>query len=314
MPYDADVQISVGSISQDLSRAIVVTQASNQPPAYYLLDGDKLRLLAKAYPQIDTRALGTTRLVYYKARDGLDIPAFLTKPSEALCGPGPWKTVIHPHGGPWARDNLGFDGSMWVPLMSSRCMAVLQPQYRGSDGWGRRINKEGDAEWGGKMQDDKDDGAQWLIQQGVARPGHIAMFGFSYGGYAAMDAAVRPNGIYKCAIAGAGVSDIKKIWKRFYTNRFYQDGQGPTVKGVSPLEFADQIKIPIMVYHGDRDRIVPIEQSEWYVAKARQSGQPVVYHEIKDYAHGPAWTRSIMGEQLRHIDDYLRNDCGGGGL
>ena len=86
------------------------------------------------------------------------------------------------------------------------------------------------------------------------------------------------------------------------------------MKGVSPLEFADQIKIPIMVYHGDRDRIVPIEQSEWYVAKARQSGQPVVYHEIKDYAHGPAWTRSIMGEQLRHIDDYLRNDCGGGGL
>lgn len=314
VPYDADVQFTVSSVSQDLSRAIIVVRGPDLPPIYYLLDGDKLKMLAKAYPQIDTTALGKTRLVYYKARDGLDIPAFLTKPSEALCGAGPWKTVIHPHGGPWARDNLGFDGSMWVPLMSSRCMAVLQPQYRGSFGWGRRLNKEGDAEWGGKMQDDKDDGAKWLIQQGVARAGQIAMFGFSYGGYAAMDAAVRPNGLYKCAIAGAGVSDIQKIWRRFYTNRFYQDGQGPTVKGVSPLDFADQIKIPIMVYHGDRDRTVPIEQSEWFVAKARKSGQPVVYHEFKDYAHGPAWTRGIMAAQLKAIEDYLVNDCGGGGL
>lgn len=314
VPIDADLQVRIGSISQDLSRALVVTQGPNQPPVYYLLDGNRLKLLARTYPDLDPRALGMTRLVYYKARDGLDIPALLTKPSETLCGAGPWKTVIHPHGGPWARDELGFDGSMWVPLMASRCMAVLQPQYRGSFGWGRRLNKEGDAEWGGKMQDDKDDGAKWLIEQGVARPNQIAMFGFSYGGYASMDAAVRPNGIYKCAISGAGVSDIKTIWKRFYTNRFYQDGQGPTVKGVSPLDFADKIKIPIMVYHGDRDRTVPIEQSEWFVAKAKKSGQPVVYHAFKDYAHGPAWTRAIMAAQLKAIEDYLLTDCGGSGL
>jgi dipeptidyl aminopeptidase/acylaminoacyl peptidase len=272
----------------------------------------KVQLLAKAYPQIDVRALGVTRLVYYKARDGLDIPAFMTKPNEQLCGKGPWPTVIHPHGGPWARDALGFDGSMWVPLMTSRCYAVLQPQYRGSDGWGRRLNKEGDAEWGGKMQDDKDDGVKWLVEQNVAIPGRVAMFGFSYGGYAAMAAAVRPNGLYKCAIAGAGVSDIKRIWARFYTNPFFQDAQGPTVSGLSPVDQADKIKIPIMVYHGDRDRTVPIEQSDWFVAKANKSGQPVVYHKIKDYAHGPAWTRKTMADQLGYIDDYLKTGCAGG--
>lgn len=312
--YDADLQWQVTGLSQDLNKAIIVTQAPNRPPAYYLLDGNNLRMLAATYPTIDTRALGMTRLVYYIARDGLTIPAFLTKPSEALCGPGPWKTVIHPHGGPWARDNLGFDGFMWIPMMTSRCMAVLQPQYRGSFGWGRRLNREGDAEWGGKMQDDKDDAVRWLIDQKVAQPGHVAMFGFSYGGYASMAAAVRPNGLYKCAIAGAGVSDIRKIWARFYDNPFYQDAQGPTVRGLSPLDKADQIEIPIMVYHGDRDRTVPIEQSEWFVDKARKAGKQVEYHALSDYAHGPGWTRAVMAQQLRYIDDYLKTGCGGGGL
>lgn len=312
--YDAESQFRIADFSDDLNTVIFSVSASNKPPITYMMRDGKIQLLAKAFPQIDGRALGKTSLVYYKARDGLDIPAFLTKPSTALCGEGPWPTVIHPHGGPWARDALGFDGSMWVPLMSSRCYAVLQPQYRGSDGWGRRLNKEGDAEWGGKMQDDKDDGVKWLIDQKIAIPGRVAMFGFSYGGYASMAAAVRPNGLYKCAIAGAGVSDIGRIWARFYTNPFYQDAQGPTVKGLSPLDKANQIKIPIMVYHGDRDRIVPIEQSDWFVNAAKKSGQPVVYHKIKDYAHGPAWTRAIMASQLGYIDDYLTKDCGGGGL
>ena len=209
---------------------------------------------------------------------------------------------------------MNFDGSMWTTLMTSRCKAVLRPQFRGSAGWGRKLWMAGDAEWGQKMQDDKDDGAKWLIDQNVAKPGHIAMFGFSYGGYSAFAAAVRPEGMYKCAIAGAGVSDIKKIWSRFYTNPFFRQAQAPTVDGLNPLDHADKIKIPLMVYHGDRDQTVPIEQSEWFVSKAKASGQPVEYHAIADYAHGAAWTRSIMGDQLRIIDTYLASGCGGAGL
>lgn len=284
------------------------------PTEHYLLRGQQLTLLAKERPQLDRRALGSARFIYYKARDGLNIPAFLTLPNPQLCGPGPYAAVIHPHGGPWARDDMAFDGSGWVPLLVSRCHVVLQPQYRGSAGWGRALWLAGDAEWGKKMQDDKDDGALWLVSEKLADPKRVAMFGFSYGGYAAFAAAVRPNGIYKCAIAGAGVSDIERIWAQFYTNPFFRDSQEPTVRGLSPLHQADKIKIPMLVYHGDRDQVVPLVQSEFFVERARDSGQAVEYHVLKDYAHGPAWTRETMTQQLKLISKYLSSGCGGSGL
>jgi dienelactone hydrolase len=303
-------------VSTSLDRSVVVflVESPTEPATYYMLRNNALSQLAKLYPDIDPAAMGESKLVYYKARDGLDIPALLHTPNPALCGAGPWKTVIHPHGGPWARDALTFDYSMWVPMMVSRCNAVMQPQYRGSEGWGRKLWVAGDKEWGLKMQDDKDDGVKWLIDQKIALPGHVAMFGFSYGGYASMAAAVRPNGLYKCAIAGAGVSDIERIWAKYYTNRYFREGQSTTVKGLSPLSKADEIQIPIYVYHGNRDQIVPIEQSEWFVAKAKGAGKDVTYKEFKDYSHGPAWTRATMADQLRGIDDYLAKGCGGGGL
>jgi dipeptidyl aminopeptidase/acylaminoacyl peptidase len=209
---------------------------------------------------------------------------------------------------------MGFDDSGWVPLLVSRCHVVLQPQFRGSAGWGRALWLAGDAEWGQKMQDDKDDGALWLVSEKLVDPKRVAMFGFSYGGYAAFAAAVRPNGIYKCAIAGAGVSDIERIWAAFYTNPFFRDRQEPTVRGMSPLRHADKIKIPIMVYHGDRDQTVPIVQSELFVDRARNSGQAVNYHALQDYGHGPAWTRETMTTQLKLISQYLSSGCGGSGL
>lgn len=314
--YPVSRYVTIEDYSYDLNTVVAWVGGPNDPGAYYLLRNQKeLVLLSRPSPDLDPAALGNTTLVYYKARDGLDIPAFLTKPSEALYGPGPYPTVILPHGGPWSRDTLDWDGSMWPQLLASRGYAVLQPQYRGTaDGWGKKLWMAGDAEWGGKMQDDKDDGVKWLIDQKIAQPGRVAMFGFSYGGYAAMAAAVRPNGLYKCAIAGAGVSDIERIWARFYRNPYYRQAQAPTVKGLSPLSKADQIQIPIMVYHGERDRTVPIEQSEWFVQKAKAAGKDVQYHAFADYAHGPAWTRKIMADQLRVIDDYLREGCGGGGL
>lgn len=282
------------------------------PTEHYLLRGPQMTLLARERPQVDRRALGTPRFVYYKARDGLSIPAILTTPNRQLCGEGPYAAVVHPHGGPWARDDMDYDGSGWVPLLVSRCHAVLQPQFRGSADWGRALWLAGDAEWGQKMQDDKDDGAKWLIAEKIADPKRIALFGFSYGGYAAFAAAVRPNDLYKCAIAGAGVSDIERIWAQFYTNPFFRERQEPTVRGLSPLKQADKIKIPMMVYHGDRDQTVPLVQSELFVDKAKASGQPVEYHVLKDYAHGPAAKVEIQTRQLQLISGYLKSGCGGG--
>jgi dipeptidyl aminopeptidase/acylaminoacyl peptidase len=312
--YDLDATYTINAHTPDFSAVLFTVSGASRPPEYYLLREGKLTLLMKAWPEIDAASLGKTRLVYYRARDGLDIPAFVTTPNPELCGPAPWPAVVHPHGGPWSRDAMGFDGSMWVPLMTSRCYAVLRPQYRGSQGWGRRLWKAGDAEWGQKMQDDKDDGAKWMIDQGIAQRGRIAIFGFSYGGYSAMAAAVRRDGPYKCAIAGAGVSDHKRIWAQFYTNPFFRERQSKTVDGLNPVDHADKLQIPIMVYHGDRDQTVPLEQSDWYVSKAKGAKQPVVYHELADFAHGPAWTRKTLGEELTYIEDYLLKDCGGKGL
>jgi dipeptidyl aminopeptidase/acylaminoacyl peptidase len=205
-----------------------------------------------------------------------------------------------------------YDRSSWVPLLVSRCRVVLQPQFRGSANLGRALWVAGDAQWGQKMQDDKDDGAKWLIDEKLADSKRIAMFGFSYGGYAAFAAAVRPNGLYKCSIAGAGVSDIERIWARFYTNPYFRERQEPTVRGLSPLTAADKIQIPMMVYHGDRDLIVPLEQSEFFVKKAASAQHKVEYHMLKDYGHGPAWTRAINAQQLTLIDQYLSKGCGGG--
>lgn len=312
--YPTDRYMNVVAASQDWSTVVVWAGSPSDPGAYHIFSNGELKLLGEPYPQIRSESIGTTELVYYKARDGLDIPAFLSKPPVASFGPGPYPTVIMPHGGPWARDELTWDGSSWRAMMTSRGYAVLQPQYRGSDGWGKRLWMAGDNEWGQKMQDDKDDGALWLVDQGVAQRGRIAMFGFSYGGYAAMVAGIRPEGIYKCAIAGAGVSDMTKIRTEMFQNPYTREAQRDTVTGLNPIARAGDVSIPMMVFTGDRDRIVTQDHSDLFVARARGSGQPIEYHLIKDYAHGPAWTRAIMAEQLGYIDNYLRNDCGGSGL
>jgi acetyl esterase/lipase len=292
---------------------LIQVDGLSYPTEFYLLKGQKFTLLSKSFPQIDKRALGQAKFVYYKARDGLNIPAFLTQPNPQLCGPGPYATVIHPHGGPWSRDNMVYDQSGWVPMLVSRCMVVLQPQFRGSAGWGKTLWMAGDGEWGQKMQDDKDDGAKWLISENLADPKRIAMFGFSYGGYAAFASAVQPRGIYKCAVSGAGVSDINRIGSRLFSNPYFRDAQEPTMRGLSPLSIADKTQIPIMVYHGDRDQTVPLSQSDQFVDKAKLSGKPIEYHVLADYGHGPAWKRDTNIKQLQLISTYFKTGCGGAG-
>lgn len=314
VPYQTDRYMDVVAASQDWKTVVVWSGSASDPGTYHIFRDGTLTPLGEPYPQINPASIGTTELVYYKARDGLDIPAFLSKPPADVYGSGPYPTVIMPHGGPWARDEMTWDYSSWRAMLTSRGYAVLQPQYRGSDGWGKRLWLAGDNEWGQKMQDDKDDGALWLVQQGVAQRDRIAMFGFSYGGYAAMVAGIRPEGIYKCAIAGAGVSDLTRIRSQMFTNPYTREAQRDTVSGLNPISRANEVQIPMMVFTGDRDRTVTQDHSDLFVAKARGSGQDIQYHLIRDYAHGPAWTREIMAEQLGYIDDYLKTGCGGSGL
>ena len=309
---DADIV----SWSNDRSLMIVEKSGPSLPPEYYLLsNGSRLQPLGKGQPWLDPAALGTSRLVEYRARDGQMIPAFLTVPPKALYGPGPYPTLIEPHGGPWARDELTWDVPGFVQYFASHGYAVLQPQFRGSEGWGQALWRAGDGEWGQKMQDDKDDGVRWLVAQGIADPRRVAMFGYSYGGYAALAAAVRPNGLYQCAISGAGAGDLGALERATFDNRFQREFQHPTIKGLDVLDHAKEAQIPLFLYHGDRDQIVDVEQSRKFASALKSAGKPHRYLEIADMGHTlDTWEPSMWTLQLSAIDDFLKTGCKAGGL
>ena len=292
------------SWSDDRGSVIVKKSGPRQPAEYYLLTGGaKLSLLGRSRPWIDASTLGDERLVEYPARDGLMIPAFLITPPKAIYGPGPYPTLIEPHGGPWARDEMDWDVTGWTQYFAARGYAVLQPQFRGSEGWGQ------------KMQDDKDDGVKWLAAQGIADPRRVAMFGYSYGGYAALAAAVRPHGLYQCAISGAGAGDLAAIQRATFDNRFEREFQRATIAGLDPLEHAKDAQIPVFLYHGDRDRTVRIEQSHKFVAALKAGGKPYRYLEIPDMGHQfVTWTPAMGETQLVQVEDFLKTGCKPGGL
>ena len=314
-PVGDGADVEIVSWSNDFSEIIVVKSGPRQPPEYYLLQGGRARLLGRAYPEIDLNTLGDTQLIQYAARDGLMVPAFLTTPNPAIFGEGPYPTIVTPHGGPWARDDLDWDPTGWTQYFAARGYAVLQPQYRGSQGWGQRLWRAGDSEWGGRMQDDKDDGVRYLIERGIADPNRVAMHGYSYGGYAAMVAAVRPNGLYQCAVAGAGPSSLNDIRQDTYNSRFIREFQHPHLNGMSPIDHINEISIPIYLYTGDRDTRVEPEESERLEAALRNAGKPVTLRILPDMEHtGNTWTPANVEAVLTSVEEYLRTDCGPGGL
>ena len=298
------------SISDDFSIAVIRSSGPREPGAYYLLvGGAKLVSLGRSMPFLESEKLADMSYVTYTARDGMEIPAYLTMPTT---GTAPYPAVILPHGGPWARDSLRFDP--WAQFLANRGYVVLQPEYRGSQGFGQALWRAGDKEWGGKMQDDKDDGAMWLVEQGLVDRDRMAMFGYSYGGYAAMASIVRKDTPYQCAISGAGLSELRYFDKVTFEGGYGREFQNPTVKGLSPLDFAKDASIPIFIFHGDRDQRVPIEQSRKYVKALKRAEKDVEYLEIPDLWHSQPWWPQHRLAVFEVLEDYLANRCGPGGL
>jgi dipeptidyl aminopeptidase/acylaminoacyl peptidase len=307
--------VNISSRNKRLGRAIVTVSGPRQPDVYFLLlNGKELKQLGKSYPQMDEKTFGDTKYVTYKARDGMMIPGLLTLPAgydKARHGRIP--LVIHPHGGPWARDYIDWDPTGWTQFMATRGYAVLQPQYRGSEGWGMSLWKAGDKEWGQKMQDDKDDGAAWLVAEGIADPKRMAIFGYSYGGFAAIAASVRPNSPYQCAIAGAGVADLQRLGNLWGNNPIAKESQGWTVDGMDPLDNVAKGSIPILLYHGDRDTQAATIHSRLFYSAMKGAGKDVEYHEIKNMWHQIPWWPEWTRESLGYIESYLAGPkCFGG--
>lgn len=303
--------VSLIDYTADRNRVLFSVSAGNMPPAYYLLvDKAKVAVIGSEYPWIDTNSLGEVEFVYYPARDGMQIPAFITYPAGWKEGDKARGAIIVPHGGPWARDYGDFDSSGWTQYFASRGYIVMQPQYRGSSGWGRKLWLAGDGEWGLKMQDDKDDGAAWLVSQGLVDAEKIAIHGYSYGGFAAFAASVRPDSPYQCAIAGAGVANLTKLGNSWGENRIQRIFQGNTVKGMDPQQNTDKINIPILIYHGEYDVRVPIFHSRDFYNAIKDKEPQSKFIPLDLMGHqSPKWPSEHKGRVLEEIESFLTNTC-----
>jgi dipeptidyl aminopeptidase/acylaminoacyl peptidase len=284
------------STARDKSSLLVWIGSSRDPGSYYMFRPAEGRMsrIAKLNEGLRAAEMAETKYLKYTARDGLEIPAYLTLP----VGRDPKKLplIIMPHGGPYGvRDKSDFDAE--VQFFANRGYAVLQPNYRGSKGYGKSFYQKGEGQWGRAMQDDLDDGMDWLAKQGTIDAKRVCIVGASYGGYAALWGATRNPERYRCAASFAGVSDVSRQLKYqldFALNRRYRKDWRTTVKGddsfdlktVSPLYMAAKLTVPVLLAHGDADQTVPLRQSKLYADALARTGKTYEFHVYANEGHG----------------------------
>jgi dipeptidyl aminopeptidase/acylaminoacyl peptidase len=304
--------VSLNDWSADRTRFIVEIDSQDAPPDWYLFDRARKELspLGSAYPELKDVAFGQTRWITYKARDGMEIPAYLTLPPGAPATGGKLPLIVLPHGGPVARDEAGFD---WLTqFLATRGYAVLRPQFRGSWGLGRDFEMAGRGEWGGKIQTDLLDGVAAAAADGSIDPSRVCIVGWSFGGYSALAGASLHPEAYKCAASIAGIADlgllISETMRSYGTEggsirslrRMLADANSAKLRDTSPLQQVAAIRAPILLIHADQDTVVLPEQSEKMAAALRGMGKPVEHVVLTDDDHYllKSSTRTQMLETL----------------
>ncbi len=285
---------------------VIRSMGTREPGRYYLLkDGKSLEYLGQRAP-IESKQLGERRSIWYTARDGTKLNAVLTLPTF---GEPPYPTIAHPHGGPWSRDFLWWDE--WAQVLATRGYAVLQPNFRGSTGFGAEYRDIGDAKWGYEMQDDVDDGVLHLVEQGIADPERMAIFGWSYGGYSAMVGSLRKPNLYRCSIPGAGVASMELIQKERHGRRFIEVFQAPSTAGLSPIKHVEDVNVPVLLVHGDRDLIVDVEHSDMFARELKRLNKPHRYLRLADAGHTFSTLKyDHLLSFYKEMIDFLATDCG----
>lgn len=311
--------VNLASWSRDRSRFVVRVDRSSTPTEWYLFDArtNRAQVLGDAYPELAGAPLGERRWIRYSARDGLTIPAYLTVPQGVRPGSRA-PLIVLPHGGPAARDEFGFD--WWSQFLAARGYVVLQPQFRGSRGFGEQFERAGDGQWAGAMQDDLLDGIAHLASDGTIDPARVCIAGASFGGYAAMAGAIYHPDAYRCAVSVAGVSDLPAMlgWTSSYTGpgsdslRYWRRNMGSSTPEVlarsSPARQPATNSSPILLIHGENDTIVPYEQSLILDRALRRAGRPVelVTLQSEDHFLSTAATRTQMLEAMgRFLEQHL---------
>lgn len=279
-------QVSLTSWTPDFSKLVLFVSGTSSAGGYYLADTIAKRVdpIGSAYPKVAAADVSTIRVVRYTAADGLEIEGVLTlpkgKPEASL------PLVVLPHGGPRAKDDATFD--WWAQAIASRGYAVLQPNFRGSTGYGTAFKEAGYGEWGAKMQTDLSDGVAHLARQGIIDPKRVCVVGASYGGYAALAGVTLQKGVYRCAVSVAGVSDLGKMMtddtlrygerstrvrdmKRLFGTETVTDSK---LEARSPAAQATKADAPVLLIHGKDDVVVPFAHSQRMASALKSANKP----------------------------------------
>jgi dipeptidyl aminopeptidase/acylaminoacyl peptidase len=305
------------SWSDDRKKIVVRADSAQFGPAYALVDLATLHAdwLGNEYAEVKSSDIAAVKPLRFKAADGVELTGYLTLPRGA--DPHALPLVVLAHGGPAARDELGFD--WWAQALASRGYAVLQVNFRGSDGFGSEFLRSGFGEWGRKMQTDLSDGVYKLAAEGVIDPKRVCIVGASYGGYAALAGATFQHGIYRCAVSYAGPAELRiqlmdsrakggrealRYWQRYVGARDLAD---PVLAEVSPAQHAANVNIPVLLIHGRDDTVVPIVQSRKMAKALRDAGKPVELVELKGEDHWLS-TGATRLQMLTATVDFLEKN------
>jgi dipeptidyl aminopeptidase/acylaminoacyl peptidase len=305
-------RVRLVSMSDDLRKLVLLVDSPGEGGAYALADLDTHTAgwIGPVYPDLKSDDIAPVTPLSFRAADGLALTGYLTLPRGKAARGLP--LVVLAHGGPAARDEPGFN--WWPQALASRGYAVLQVNFRGSDGFGQAFLEAGAGEFGRKMQTDLSDGVRHLVGQGIVDPARVCIVGASYGGYAALAGATLQSGVYRCAASVAGLSDLKRFasWKKSRTSepnaveRGLTDAMGSEAQmaQISPAALAARVSIPILLVHGRDDTVVPFEQSQIMFDALRRAGKTVQLVPLKAEDHWLSRGATRL-EMLQAVVDFL---------
>lgn len=312
-------EVVVTDMSKDEIKVMVRTYSDRSLGAYYYLNRDtnEFTKLADVSPWLNEEELAEMKPITYQSRDGLTIHGYLTLPVGLKAKNLP--VIVNPHGGPWARDAWGFNPE--VQFLANRGYAVLQMNFRTSTGYGRKFWEAGFKQWGLAIQDDITDGVKWLINQGIADPKRVGIYGGSFGGYATLAGVTFTPDLYACGVDYVGVSNlftlIKSIpayWEpmreMFYEMMGHPEKDKELYEKVSPVFHADNIKVPLLVAQGANDPRVNKQESDQIVEALKKRGIEVTYMVKDNEGHGFRNEENRF-DFYRAMEEFLGKNLGG---
>lgn len=296
--FPQDIKFSISSYTKDEQRYIVRSYSDKTQGAYYLYDvsTDKMEKITDVAPWLKADDMCEMLPIVYTSRDGMRIEAYLTLPRGVSFEKAKkMPVVINPHGGPWARDSWGYNPE--VQMLANRGYAVLQMNFRGSTGYGRKFMEASYKEWGQAMQDDITDGVVWLIEKRIADPKRVAIYGGSYGGYAALSGITFTPEYYACAVDYVGVSNLFTFMATFppywiplremvYEKVGHPIKDSAMLAACSPALHADKIRVPLFIAQGTNDPRVKKAESDQMVKALKDRGVEVEYMVKDNEGHG----------------------------